>query len=81
MIARGKAARSGCLRTQDLASTPYLGLIEIEKRGLPPMTKGHNPKIFVYDFDFQKHDGASLCRMRFYEGYPIYVTWNFTIAE
>ena len=64
------------LMTQNCARAPFLELIRRWEGRLPPMRHGANPAIFRYDFHQFKGGSSWLCRLRFYEGHPIYATWR-----
>ena len=66
----------GALLTEDHSKAPYFEVIRRGERTLPPMRRGTNPKVFRYDFHESDEGTVGLCRLRFYEGHPIYVTWN-----
>lgn len=42
----------------------------------PLVCQGANPRVFQYGFGKSGTGKTSFCRLRFYEGYPIYVTWR-----
>jgi len=65
--------RWAALRKPDLSTQNSDELIRIGN-SLPPMQKGRYPEIFQYDFNYEGN--AGLCRLRIYEGHPIYVCWN-----
>jgi len=66
----------GVLLTSDRAHAPFFQLIRGWEQRLPPMRRGSNPTIFSYDFHEFKNGTSALCRLRFYEGHPIYVGWH-----
>ena len=66
----------GILMNQDKTAAPYFELIEKYEKILPPISKGDNPKVFLYDFLQFEGRNRLLCRLRFYGGPPIYVLSN-----
>jgi hypothetical protein len=66
----------GALLNREHTKAPFLQLIRNGERTLPPMRRGTNPKVFRYDFHESELNTDGLCRLRFYEGHPIYVTWR-----
>lgn len=59
--------------TSDLSEAPYFDVIAKWEAIFPPINRGSNPKIFLYDFPELVDDRHELCRMRFFEGMPVYV--------
>lgn len=66
----------GPLLTSDYTKAPFLEIIQRSERRLPPIGRGANPTIFTYDFQEFRSGASRLCRLRFYEGHPIYVGWH-----
>lgn len=66
----------GALLNREHTKAPYLELIRRIEQTLPPIRRGTNPKVFLYDFPELELHTDGLCRLRFYEGHPIYVTWR-----
>ncbi len=66
----------GALLTKDYSNAPFFEIIRRGEQTFPPMQRGSNPKVFRYDFHESKERSSGLCRLRFYEGHPIYVTWQ-----
>lgn len=66
----------GVLLTPDLSQVPFFEVIERAERSLPPVTRGTNPRVFQYDFNESNSKTVRVCRLRFFEGHPIYVTWK-----
>ena len=66
----------GALLSRDLSKAPYFEIIKRGEQTLPPMRRGSNPKVFQYDFHESNAWTGALCRLRFYEGHPIYVVWD-----
>jgi hypothetical protein len=65
----------GALLSDDLTEAPFLEIVRYWEQALPPMQRGTNPKVFQYDFHEFNNQTSALCRLRFYEGHPIYVVW------
>lgn len=61
----------------DYSSAPYLEIVRYAAR-VPASYLGANPRVFQYAIDQSKSGKTWLCRLRFYEGLPIVVTWNET---
>jgi hypothetical protein len=61
---------------KDYSEAPFLKNIALAERLHSQNTKGTNPEIFQYGFGSSKKDATSFCRLRFYEGHPIYATWK-----
>ena len=59
-----------------LTEPAYYHLVRAWDRGLPPLDRGANPRVFQYRFDYHPDGTYGMCRMRFYEGTPIYVLWE-----
>ena len=66
----------GALLTPDLASAPYLVFVHENERNSPANYKGLNPKVFQYSLGSLNEGAQGVCRLRFYEGHPIYVVWG-----
>lgn len=64
------------LLSSDLSQAPFLEFIHGWERRFPPMDRGSNPSIFKYAFHEFRAGASRLCRLRFYEGHPIYVGWR-----
>ncbi len=65
----------GPLFPPDFTKPPFFEPIRRAEQALPPMRRGTNPKVFIYDFDYSPGHTTGFCRLRFYEGYPIWVVW------
>ena len=65
----------GALLTKDRSEAPFLEMIRRREQSLPPMGCGSNPQVFQYDLQDSNDGSGSFCRLRFYEGHPIYVIW------
>jgi hypothetical protein len=59
----------------DYSSAPYLEIVRYAER-VPANYSGANPRVFQYAIDKSKSGKTWLCRLRFYEGLPICITWN-----
>ena len=70
----------GSLVTSDLAEAPFYKLIRNAENQLRPINRGANPRVFAYAFDASKGGSIRLCRLRFFEGHPIYATWKVQTA-
>lgn len=66
----------GALLTSDRSEAPFFDFIRNAERRYPPMKRGSNPRVFRYDFHYANFESPGLCRLRFYEGHPIYVAWK-----
>jgi hypothetical protein len=64
------------LATPDLRDAPYFDFVRETEQKLPDDYKGSNPEIFRYALHVQDGSPIGLCRMRFYEGHPIYGVWG-----
>jgi len=54
----------------------------IRKARIPENYEGANPRVFQYAFDRRTLGKTSMCRLRFYEGDPIWITWkNVNVHE
>jgi hypothetical protein len=62
--------------TENYSRAPFLEPSGMAEQGLPANYVGANPRVFQYAFNTSKNGSVSLCRLRFYEGNPIYVTWK-----
>lgn len=69
------------LMTSDLSETPFLKIIQAGENYYPPMRFGDNKEVFQFDFHSSNDSSLGLCRLRFYEGHPFYVTWRNVAAE
>lgn len=65
----------GQMRTETF-SAPFLDVLSKGEQRLSPHYVGTNPQVFQYAFDISSKSGTSLCRLRFYEGHPIYILWK-----
>ena len=61
--------------TSDLRAAPHLAYIRETERKLPDDYRGANQRAFRYALHYQD-DSCGLCRMRFYDGHPIYGVWG-----
>jgi len=66
----------GALRTPDQLSAPFYDITKKGEKILPPIDSGANPKVFRYNFTFSRDKKTSLCRLQFYDGIPVLVTWR-----
>jgi hypothetical protein len=55
---------------------PYFKLIQNAESQIHGGYKGDNPRVFQYSIQYSESRTKRLCRMRFYEGHPIYAIWN-----
>lgn len=69
------------LLTEDYSKAPFLEVTRKAERELPPNYTGANPSVFQYAFNLSKSGKTSMCRLRFYEGYPIIITWKYSTPE
>ena len=67
------------MRTENYSKMPFLESIGNAEQELPANYVGANPRIFQYAFNISKSRKSSMCRLRFYEGRPIYITWKSDI--
>ena len=58
------------------SSAPFSETIFKAERDYPATWLGANPRVFQYAFGVSRSGNTSFCRLRFYEGQPIYVTWK-----
>ena len=63
------------LRFSSSLEAPFLPLIQKWEALLPPTYIGENPRVFQYAIHYFQGTGHWVCRMRFYEGPPLYVHW------
>ena len=52
-----------------------MALHDWAEQNLPPVANGANPEIFQYRFDLLPGGQQQMCRLRFYEGVPVYAVW------
>jgi hypothetical protein len=64
------------LRKPNLLKSDDIELIQQTSKKMPPMKRGSNPKVFLYDYYFPSDDSGGICQMSFYEGAPICVSWK-----
>jgi hypothetical protein len=62
--------------TKNYSAAPFLEIIQKAEREIPANYLGANPKVFLYAIDKSKSGKTWLCRLKFYEGYPICITWK-----
>lgn len=62
--------------TEDYSGAPFSATIRRAERECPETCLGANPRVFQYAFGRSKTGKTFFCRLRFYEGQPIYVTWK-----
>lgn len=62
--------------TENYSIAPFLEVIRKAEQELPANYVGANPKVFQYAFNTSKSGKTSMCRLRFYEGHPICITWK-----
>jgi hypothetical protein len=62
--------------TKDFSGAPFLEVLSKGEQMLPQNYKGFNPRVFQYALDVSKTGITSLCRLRFYEGNPIFILWK-----
>jgi hypothetical protein len=61
--------------TANYSTAPYLEVIRRAEQ-IPANYLGANPRVFQYAINNSNSGATWLCRLRFYEGLPICVTWN-----
>ena len=66
----------GQMLTENYSKAPFLEAICRADREYPATYVGPNPRVFQYAFGISKSGNTSFCRLRFYEGHPIYTTWK-----
>jgi len=66
----------GQMLTENYSKAPFLENIGNAERELPANYVGVNPRVFQYAFNISKSGKTSMCRLRFYEGHPICITWK-----
>ena len=66
----------GQMLTENYSKAHFLETIGNAERELPANYVGANPRVFQYAFNTSKSGKTSMCRLRFYEGDPICVTWK-----
>lgn len=64
------------MMTEDYSRAPFVRAIRLAEHVHNFALEGDNPRVFQYAFGKSKDRRTSFCRLRFYEGYPIYVTWR-----
>jgi hypothetical protein len=65
------------LRNDEGAFSPeFMALHDGAEKSLPPPAGGANPEIFQYRIDLLPGGQQQMCRMRFYEGVPVYGVWS-----
>lgn len=62
--------------TKDYSNALFSDVIRRTEREYQASWLGANPRVFQYSFDVSKSRNTSFCRLRFYEGQPIYITWK-----
>ena len=63
------------LMTNDFSEAPFLEMIRKGELRFGAMKEGENKEVFQYDFHVPPDRLTGVCRLRFYEGHPIYVAW------
>jgi hypothetical protein len=66
--------------TVNYSQAPFIETIAKAESERPANHKGANPRAFQYSFGASKNGRISFCRLRFYEGHPIYATWKSTVC-
>jgi hypothetical protein len=66
----------GQMLTENYSKAPFLEPIGKAERDLPARYAGTNPRVLQYAFNTSKNGNTSMCRLRFYEGRPICITWK-----
>ena len=64
------------MRTGDNSEAPFAELIHRVECEHQEGYCGANPKVFQYAFGVSKTGNTCFCKLRFYEGQPIIVTWK-----
>jgi hypothetical protein len=62
--------------TENYSKAPFFEVIRKAEQELPANYVGSNPGVFQYAFNTSKSGKTSMCRLRFYEGHPICITWK-----
>jgi hypothetical protein len=66
----------GRMLTENYSKAPFREAVGKVAREVPPSYMGANPRVFQYAFDTSRGGKIAMCRLRFYEGDPICVTWK-----
>jgi hypothetical protein len=61
---------------ENYSKAPFLEAIGKAEQQLPANYDGANPRVFQYAFNTSQSGDISMCRLRFYEGHPICITWE-----
>jgi hypothetical protein len=61
---------------ENYSKAPFLEAIGKAEQQLSANYDGANPRVFQYAFNTSKSGDISMCRLRFYEGHPICITWE-----
>jgi hypothetical protein len=64
------------LRSKDFSIAPYESAVSRAEGSLQESYQGVTPEVFQYSFSVSPTGGRHLCRLKFYEGIPIYVFWH-----
>ncbi|MEO5803341.1 MAG: hypothetical protein ABIR24_07400 [Verrucomicrobiota bacterium] len=65
--------------TTNYSKAPFLESIRRAEQEYSANCSGMNPRVFQYRFGISKTGKISFCRLRFYEGHPIYATWKNSV--
>jgi hypothetical protein len=76
LLGKISGAAWGQMLTENYSKAPFREIIGNAERELPANYAGTNPRVFQYAFNTSKSGKTSMCRLRFYEGHPICVTWK-----
>jgi hypothetical protein len=66
--------------TENYQQAPFLNSILTAESKLPANYIGENPRVFQYTFNSSRSGKTEMCRLKFYEGDPICVTWKSDLA-
>ncbi len=76
LLVKVSGAAWGQMLTENYSKAPFLETIGKAEQELPANFVGANPSVFQYAFNTSKSGKTSMCRLRFYEGHPICITWK-----
>lgn len=64
------------LRARNLDESEVSAFMHRIENFAPARYRSPEPRVFKYSFESNPHDTLALCRLRFYDGLPIYVIWQ-----